>query len=158
MIAFTPADPASARDRRATEHADYLFNRLYLNAVVKGREDLDVDGRVTPGERHPERAGKADFIGLNYYFRSRVTGLGDSISERIKLLDFLPQNSYAHAGEPDAPALPHHVHRLRLGGLPRGLPALAQDGGQLWPAGLRDRERAGRRDDGMRTRATSCRT
>ena len=103
MIGFTPADPASARDRTGAAHADYVFNRLYLNAVIKGREDLDVDGRIAPGERHPERAGKADFIGLNYYFRSRVTGLGDSISDRIKLLDFLPRNSYA---TPLAPTLP----------------------------------------------------
>ncbi len=106
MIAFTPADPASARDRAGAAHADYLFNRLYLNAVVKGREDLDVDGRVTPRERHAERAGKADFIGLNYYFRSRVTGLGDSISERIKLLDFLPRNSYSTPLTPTLPPCP----------------------------------------------------
>ena len=106
MIAFTPADPASAQDRRAVGHADYIFNRLYLNAVVRGREDLDVDGRLVPGERHPERAGKADFIGLNYYFRSRVTGLGDSLSESIKLLDFLPQNSYATPVSPTLPPCP----------------------------------------------------
>ena len=106
MIAFTPADPASAQDRRAVGHADYIFNRLYLNAVVRGREDLDVDGRLAPGERHPERAGKADFIGLNYYFRSRVTGLGDSLSESIKLLDFLPQNSYATPVSPTLPPCP----------------------------------------------------
>ena len=87
-----------------------------------------MDGRIAPGERHPERAGKADYIGLNYYFRSRVTGLGDSISERIKLLDFLPRNSYATPLAPTLAALPHHVHGLRLGGLPRGLPALAEDG------------------------------
>ena len=34
MIAFTPADPASERDVRATEHANYLFNRLFIDAAV----------------------------------------------------------------------------------------------------------------------------
>ncbi|HEU0024028.1 MAG TPA: glycoside hydrolase family 1 protein [Thermoleophilaceae bacterium] len=95
MIGFTPADSDSAADRRAAGHADYVFNRLFLNAVVRGREDLNVDGRISRSERHPGRAGKADYIGLNYYFRSRVTALGDSISDRIKLLDFLPTNSYS---------------------------------------------------------------
>ena len=106
MIAFTPSDPGSAADRRAADHADYLFNRLYLNAVVRGREDLDVDGRVTRAERHPERAGKADYIGVNYYFRSRVIALGGSLSKRIKLLDFLPRNSYRSALDPMAPLCP----------------------------------------------------
>jgi len=36
--------------------------------------DDNADGTIAPGERHPDRAGKADFIGLNYYFRGRVTG------------------------------------------------------------------------------------
>jgi len=102
MIAFTPADPASAADRLGAEHADYVFNRLFLDAVVKGREDLNVDGRITAGERHPDRAGKADFVGLNYYFRSRVQGLGDALSTRIRLLDFLPTNSYR---TPQSPSL-----------------------------------------------------
>ena len=94
MIGFTPTDPASAADRRAADHADYIFNRLYLNAVVRGREDVNVDGKISAGERHPERAGKADYIGLNYYFRSRVTALGSPLSTRIKLLDFLPNQTY----------------------------------------------------------------
>jgi beta-galactosidase len=106
MIAFTPADPASARDRVAARHADYVFNRLFLNAVVHGREDLDADGRIGSGERHPERAGKADYLGVNYYFRGRVTGLGDSISKRIKLLDFLPRTSYRTPAQPALPPCP----------------------------------------------------
>ena len=84
------------------DHADYLFNRLFLNAVVRGRVDLDVDGRIEPGERLPELGGKADYIGVNYYFRGRVTGLGDPISQRIKLLDFLPRTSYATPAQPIA--------------------------------------------------------
>ena len=53
MIAFTPADPEREADVRGTRHADQLFNRMFLDAA----------------------AGKADFIGVNYYFRGRVTGL-----------------------------------------------------------------------------------
>ena len=80
MIAFTPADPASAADRRGAEHADYVFNRVFLNAAVRGWDDKDVDGRIEAGERRRDLRGRADFIGVNYYFRSRVTGLASPAS------------------------------------------------------------------------------
>jgi beta-galactosidase len=101
-----PADPASASDRSGTEHADYIFNRLFLNAVVRGHDDRDVDGVVEPGERRRDLRGRADFIGLNYYFRSRVTGLGAPASTAVPLFDFLPTNTYAHPQDPGAPPCP----------------------------------------------------
>jgi beta-glucosidase/6-phospho-beta-glucosidase/beta-galactosidase len=103
MIAFTGATDT---DLIPARHADYLFNRLFLNAVVRGREDLNVDGRIGPGERHPERAGKADFIGLNYYFRGRVSRLPAPLSTRIGLLDFLPSFSYRTPLQPAAAPCP----------------------------------------------------
>ena len=145
MIAFTPADPASASDRRGAEHADYVFNRVFLNAAVKGWDDRDVDGRIEAGERRRDLRGRADFIGVNYYFRSRVTGLPGPASSTVALFDFLPTNTYRYPQQPDRPALPDDLHRLRRGGLPAGLPRRAAHGRQLRPAGVRDRERAGRR-------------
>ncbi len=106
MIAFTPADPGSPTDRAGADHADYIFNRLYLDAVVKGIDDRDVDGVVDPGERRGDLRGRADFIGLNYYFRSRVTGLGAPASTSVPLFDFLPNNTYAHPQSPGAPPCP----------------------------------------------------
>ena len=106
MIAFTPANPASATDRTGVRHADYIFNRVFLNAVVKGHDDRDVDGRIERRERSPFGGGKADFIGLNYYFRSRVTGLGAPASARVPLFDFLPRNEYRIPQRPDAPPCP----------------------------------------------------
>ena len=106
MIAFTPADPGSAVDVAATRHADYLFNRLFLDAAIKGIYDVDADGVVDAGERHPALAHKADFVGVNYYFRGRVTGLGASLTPRIGVLDFLPQTSYRSALAPGAPVCP----------------------------------------------------
>jgi beta-glucosidase/6-phospho-beta-glucosidase/beta-galactosidase len=99
MIAFTGP-------RRAVEHADYVFNRVFLNAVVRGRADLDVDGRIEAGERRADLRGRADFLGLNYYFRSRVVDLGAPASTTVGLFDFLPTNTYAHPQRPDAPPCP----------------------------------------------------
>ena len=97
MIAFTPADPSSPADVAATAHADQLFDRFFLDAAVKGIRDRNVNGVVDAGERIPRLAGKADFIGVNYYFRGRVSALGRSASTRIPLLDFLPKINYSNA-------------------------------------------------------------
>ncbi len=76
MVGFTPSDPTKPADVRSTGNADYLFNRLFLEAVVNGIRDRDADGEVDPGERSRKLARKADFIGLNYYFRGRVADFG----------------------------------------------------------------------------------
>jgi beta-galactosidase len=120
MIAFTPADPADPEDRRGAEHADYIFNRVFLNAVVRGREDADVDGRIEAGERRPDLRGRADFIGLNYYFRSRVTGLAAPASTTVPLFDFLPANTYAHPEDPGAPPCPTTCTEFGWEVFPRG--------------------------------------
>jgi beta-glucosidase/6-phospho-beta-glucosidase/beta-galactosidase len=106
MIAFTPADPSKPNDVRGAQHADYIFNQLFLNAAVLGDYDSDVDGKVPPGERHRKLAHKADWIGVNYYFRGRATGLDASLSARIKTLDFVPVQFYATPQHPDRPACP----------------------------------------------------
>ena len=45
---------------RATAHAEYLFNRLFMDAAVRGIRDRDADGIVDPGERNRRQARKAD--------------------------------------------------------------------------------------------------
>jgi len=123
MIAFTPADPSSALDRAGARHADRVFNRLWLDATVRGLVDEDADGRIEPGERHPELHGKADFVGVNYYFRGRVTGLGAPLSRRIGLLDFVPSVDYRTPEKPASPPCPTECSAF---------------GNELHPDGLRD--------------------
>jgi beta-galactosidase len=94
MVAFTPANPGSALDVRGARHADYLFNRLFVNAAVRGDVDADADGRLAGSERH-RHGRKADFVGVNYYLRGRVLGLGAPLSRAIPILDFIPQTSYS---------------------------------------------------------------
>ncbi len=121
MIAFTPTNPASTADVAATEHADYLFNRLLLNAAVKGNFDANADGLISPSEQaiHGRRA---DFVGVNYYFRGRATGLGAPITPQIPVLDFLPATSYRWQRAPTANLCP----------------TLCSDfGSEIFPAGFR---------------------
>lgn len=100
LIHFVPADPAREADVIATEHAEKVFNRLFPDAAIKGIFDRNGNGEVDPGETEANMADKADFYGVNYYFRGRVTGLGFSLSETIPLLDFLPSIGYRWEGNP----------------------------------------------------------
>lgn len=103
MIAFTPATPEAAR---ASANAEQLFNRTFAEAAVHGWYDLNANGARDPGEVRRGLDAKADFVGLNYYFRSRVTALPGPLTPTIPLLDFVPGQEYAWAGNPDAPACP----------------------------------------------------
>jgi beta-glucosidase/6-phospho-beta-glucosidase/beta-galactosidase len=123
MVAFTPADPARPNDVAGARHADYLFNRLFLNAVVKGVDDRDADGRIEAGERRADLRGRADFIGLNYYFRGRVTGLGAPASATVPLFDFLPAVAYRTPDDPTAPPCPT---------------TCSEYGAEIYPQGFRD--------------------
>jgi beta-galactosidase len=122
MPAFTPADPTRPEDVAATEHADYLFNRLFVNAAVRGELDADFDQVEDSGER-PAGPRKADFLGVNYYFRARVSALGGSLTPRIPVLDFLPAQSYRSGLHPDDPPCPTECSDL---------------GNEIYPRGFRD--------------------
>ncbi len=122
MIAFTPADPGSAADRAGTEHADYLFNRLLLDAMVEGDIDRNADGAIGPGESGIH-GRKADFVGLNYYFRGRVTGLPAPLTPQIPVLDFLPATSYRAPTNPTGPPCPT---------------TCSEHGAEIYPEGFRE--------------------
>ncbi len=106
MIHFTPANPLSATDVASTDHADRIFNRLLPDAAINGQLDRNANGVADPGEYDPAERNKADFFGVNYYFRGRVTGVGTSLSSTIPLLDFLPKTGYRWALNPTADVCP----------------------------------------------------
>lgn len=120
MIAFTPAN-TSAEQVSAARHADELFNRLFLNAAVRGAYDDNADGVITASEQHPKLAGKADFVGVNYYFRGRVTALPGALTPTIPLLDFVPATTYRWAQNRAAPACPTFCSDFGSEIDPRGL-------------------------------------
>jgi beta-glucosidase/6-phospho-beta-glucosidase/beta-galactosidase len=96
MVFFSPKRPSQAIDVAASHHADYIYNRVWLNAAIAGDVDANVNGVVDPGEHHPELVGKADFVGVNYYFRGTTFGLGSPVTPVFPLFDFLPKTSYSN--------------------------------------------------------------
>src|SRR5205823_5965703 len=62
----TDPDDIAARDWLI-----YVFHYVFVDAVLNGTFDKDLDGNSD--ESHPEWAGTADWLGLQYYFRSGVS-------------------------------------------------------------------------------------
>ncbi len=73
--AFVPArnnavsedpDDVAARDR-----VEYVYHYMFVDAVLDGQLDSDLDG--TPDMDVPGLAGTADWLGIQYYFRTGVS-------------------------------------------------------------------------------------
>lgn len=71
MAPTAPRDPSLPADVTAAHNVFYLWNLAFLNAVVGGVLDDDLDGT---GQPHPELAHRMDHLGINYYVRITVDG------------------------------------------------------------------------------------
>ena len=94
LVHFEPLTPGNAMDIAGAQHASYLYNRLFPNAIFNGDVDANANGTIDVGEHHPDLVGHADFFGLNYYFRGKALGLGTPVTPSIPLFDFLPITEY----------------------------------------------------------------
>ncbi len=65
-----PRDPNDADDRAAADRVRYVNNLWFANTSTRGDFDDDFDGKLDgPNDKKadPELAGRADFLGVNYY-------------------------------------------------------------------------------------------
>ena len=76
MAPAAPKNPDSKLDQRAAANVFYLYNRVFLNAVIKGDLDADLQGEATAVHRE-DLAGRIDYLGINYYKRPVVSGVKD---------------------------------------------------------------------------------
>lgn len=86
MVALTPKDPTNEADITATEHVDYLYHSLYLDAVTSGAWDDDLDG--VSDRTRDDLAGRLDVIGINYYNQLEVVGLPMTLIDGLPISDF----------------------------------------------------------------------
>ncbi|HEY8041924.1 MAG TPA: family 1 glycosylhydrolase [Polyangiaceae bacterium] len=73
---FHPYDDTDPDDAAAAQRVDYIWNQWFLNAIVKGDWDDNLDGTYSdPGDVRgdPTLVGRADFIGVNYYSDTLVS-------------------------------------------------------------------------------------
>jgi beta-glucosidase/6-phospho-beta-glucosidase/beta-galactosidase len=76
MRTFTPKDPSYDEDVKAAERVRFVANHWFLEAVLRGNWDDDADGSFDgPKDRRadPALAGRADYLGVNYYSDTIVT-------------------------------------------------------------------------------------
>lgn len=100
---FRAFNPMRPDDVTAAETAQYVNNRLMLEAIVNGNLDGDADGTLTgPEDRtnDPSLRARADYIGLNYYGLSLVRGISiipilRGLPEQVGLPTPLPKSDLA---------------------------------------------------------------
>jgi beta-galactosidase len=94
MAPVFPKDPDKPLDREAARNVFYLWNEAFLNAVLLGRFDGELNGEAVLRE---DLAGRMDFMGINYYARITVEGLPFSFLPSLSpLANFNPLTlSYA---------------------------------------------------------------
>ncbi|MBL9038657.1 MAG: glycoside hydrolase family 1 protein [Archangium sp.] len=73
-----PKDPASRVDQRAADNVFYLYNTAFLDGVVSGLVDADLDGQPD-GPARDDLTGRMDYLGINFYTRITVKGIGGPI-------------------------------------------------------------------------------
>lgn len=68
-----PKNPESALDKRGAENVFYLNNQLFLDGVINGTMDANIDGKPD-GPPRDDLVGRCDWLGINYYSRVKVVG------------------------------------------------------------------------------------
>jgi len=66
------ADPSKPVDVQAQRDIDYLYNQVFLDGVVLGKFDQNLDGNPVP---RADLAGRMDYLGVNYYTRIVAGGV-----------------------------------------------------------------------------------
>ncbi|MFO0722405.1 MAG: glycoside hydrolase family 1 protein [Myxococcota bacterium] len=94
-----PKDPENPLDVRAATNISYIYNDVFMNAVLKGSLDAALTGK---GEVQADLVDRADYLGLNYYFKVVVVGAEDSFLPAFSpLLTFDPLELEQGAMDPE---------------------------------------------------------
>lgn len=132
MTMFRPATPLNPLDVEAAAAFNDFYNRWFPDAVMLGRVDANLDGVITADEFHPEMAGSADFLGVNYYQTGTVSGLGLPVIPGFPLALGLPKRTFTAADCPTAACSTDTGQPIDPGGLREVLAVAATYGKPIW--------------------------
>ncbi len=88
MAPFKPQDPENEIDVMGAKNADYVYNLMFLNALIRGEYDSNIDG-ITD-EIRDDLKNRLDYVGINYYTRVTVRGLETPVNNNYPKLTFFP--------------------------------------------------------------------
>ena len=97
IIPAYPLDPKDSKDSKAAENYDLFHNRLFLEAVNKGRIDPDLSGDFVS----IKHLARNDWIGNNYYTREVVRYVEPKFKE-LPLINFVGVEGYGYSGDPNS--------------------------------------------------------
>jgi beta-glucosidase/6-phospho-beta-glucosidase/beta-galactosidase len=123
LVAIAGEDPSNPLDQAGIEAADYVYNRAFLNAAIKGEFDRDMDGVAE--EVHPEMAGKMDYLGVNYYTRITVRGMTVPLFAGYDSFTFYPSVVFED--------YPEGLYDVTVLGASYGLPVIITESGRAEP-------------------------
>ena len=98
MAPFRPKNPQNANDVRAAENTFYLWNLAFLNAVIKGELDANLDKQIVV---RADLQNRMDFLGINYYGSVTIEGFdGPVFPELSPLSTFNPLTFEYNGNDP----------------------------------------------------------
>jgi beta-glucosidase len=98
---FHPLDPTDPDDVAAADRTRYVWNHWFLNAIVNGDWDDDLNGDLTgPNDKtaDPTLKGRVDYVGMNYYSDTIISAHRGVV---IPVINAAPTFSHAGTGRPE---------------------------------------------------------
>lgn len=97
-----PKDASRRADQVAAANVFTLYNSVFLDAVVTGQLDEDLDGRPDAPLPRPELVGRLDWLGVNYYTRIVVEAAEGPVFPQLSALTtFNPLTAAVEPFDPD---------------------------------------------------------
>jgi len=133
LLDFVPKDPSSDDDVQAAANARHLYDEVFVDAVTRGDFDPLLDGHP---QHRDDLAGRADWVGINYYKRATISSAGSPFLQSFSpLTTFNPLDllaAEAPGGIRDIVLFAHRRWGLPIVITENGLPTTLRDDGRSW--------------------------
>ena len=121
-----PRDPENPRDAQGAKNFFYLYNEVFLNAVMRGDVDAKLDGTTV---HRAELEGRLDFLGINYYTRAIIDGTATPFFAGLSpLTTFNPLSSTIYTETPQG------IYDMVMWASERGYPVIITENGASDPS------------------------
>lgn len=137
-MTLSVAEWAPARDNALSDHPEdvaaaervrYVFHHLLVDALRGGHFDADLDGE--PEEAQPAWAGALDWLGVQFYFRTGVTGKNGLLPPPLSLTPCYGAFDFGACLPPEDPTW--CVPEMKYEFYAPGLENVLRDFSQRWP-------------------------